>query len=152
MPREPRSSNSARAAYVAGRFGDWQKVREVQAVLRAAGYQITYDWTVHAEPKGAKAKEWAGELPVDVQRTAAVTDLEAARLADLLVLVCEDDMAGALGCYVEFGAAATAGASLHVIAPPRGSIFWHLPNARTFCSREHWAAEWHLDEGAADAA
>lgn len=146
MPPDSHSLlRQSRSAYVAGRFSDWQKVREVQAVLRAHGYEITYDWTVHAEPKDARQKEWKGELPVDVQRNAALLDLHAARDADLLVLVCEDDMAGALGCYVEFGAAAVAGREIHVIAPPRGSIFWHLPNVRVFCYRETWAATFDID-------
>jgi hypothetical protein len=135
-------------AYVAGRFGDWQTIRRVQTFLRDRGYSITYDWTVHAEPKDARDQEWKGALPVDVQRTAALTDLAAAGDADLLVLVCEQDMAGALGCYVEFGAAAVAGRVIHVIAPPRGSIFWHLPTVETFCSIEAWMAVFGLREAA----
>lgn len=129
-----------KTGYVAGRFSDWQEVREVQAVLRRHGYEITYDWTVHAEPKDAQAAEWKGTLAPDAQREAAETDLAAARDADLLVLVCEGDMSGALGCFVEFGAAAVAGRRIHVIGAHRGSIFWHLPRVETFCSRSHWAA------------
>lgn len=131
-------------AYVAGRFGDWQSVRRAQAFLRERDYEITYDWTVHAEPRGARVNEWKNEIPAHVQARAAITDLTAAGDAELLVLVCEGDMAGALGCYVEFGAAAVAGAEIHVIAPPRNSIFWHLPNVETFSGYEAWAAVFDL--------
>ena len=140
---------SGRRAYVAGRFGDWRVVRQVQDTLREHGYQITYDWTVHAEPRGARINEWKNEIPAEVQTKAAITDLCATEDADLLVLVCEDDMVGAIGCYIELGAAAAAGKQVHVIAPPRNSIFWHLPNVRTFCYRETWAATFDIDTEAA---
>lgn len=132
------SSQSGRTAYVAGRFSDWRLIRDVQDVLRAEGYWITYDWTIHAEPKEAQAAEWKGEIDPQAQRTAALTDLEAAHDAGLLVLVCNGDMAGALGCFVEFGAAAVAGRRIDVIAPARNSIFWHLPNVTVYASVDEW--------------
>jgi hypothetical protein len=124
-------------AYVAGRFGDWRIIREVQAALRAAGCTITYDWTVHAE-RGESERD--GSMTRVAMAAAAGTDLAAAWDADLFVLVCEGDMADAIGCYIEFGAAAAAGATLHVIAPPRPSIFWCLPAAVTFPDRESWVS------------
>jgi hypothetical protein len=124
-------------AYAAGRFGDWRKVREVQAVLRANGYDITYDWTVHAE---AGESERDGSMRPEAMRAAALTDLDAAQNARLLVLLCVDDMADALGCYVELGAALAAGRAVDVIAPPRPSIFFALPAVRVFSSADSWAA------------
>lgn len=125
------------SAYVAGRFGDWREIRRVQAVLREHGYSITYDWTVHAE---AGESERDGSMTVEAMRAAARTDLDAARDADLLVLVCVDDMADALGCYIELGAALLSGAAVDVIAPPRPSIFFHLPRVETFRSVASWMA------------
>jgi hypothetical protein len=132
-------------AYVAGRFGDWREVRRVQAVLRERGYDITYDWTVHAE---AGENERNGSMTVTAMASAAATDLHAAIGADLLVLVCVGDMADALGCYIEFGAAAAGGARIHVIAPARPSVFWHLSRVETFCSVEAWMAVFGLRSAA----
>lgn len=126
-----------RTAYVAGRFSDWRVVRAVQGHLLGAGYALTYDWTVHAE---AGENERDGSIAPEAMMHSALTDLRAARDADLLVLVCVDDMADALGCFIEFGAAAAQGADLDVIAPHRPSIFWCLPYAATFDSIETWAA------------
>jgi hypothetical protein len=123
-------------AYVAGRFGDWRIVRQVQDVLRADGYRITYDWTVHAE---AGENERDGSMSTDAMRAAAETDLRAAADADLFVLACVGDMRDALGCYVELGAAAHAGARIDVISAPRESIFWHLPHVVTFAGLDEWA-------------
>jgi hypothetical protein len=128
---------SVKGAYVAGRFGDWRAIRRVQDVLRAQGYRITYDWTVHAE-RGDNERD--GSMTAAALRAAAATDLAAAFAADLLVLACVDDMADALGCYVELGAALVANAEVHVIAPPRPSIFFHLDRVETFSDFAAWAA------------
>jgi hypothetical protein len=133
----------ASTAYVAGRFADWRHAREAQGVLRAGGYEITYDWTVHAE---AGDNERDGSLTPEAMRRAAQTDLDAAYRADLLVLVCRDDMADALGCYVELGAALVGGATVHVIAPPRASIFFHLADVTAFADVEAWTLRLLGDE------
>jgi hypothetical protein len=125
----------SRAAYVAGRFGDWRYIRQAQTVLRDLGYSITYDWTVHAE---AGENERDGSLTHEAMGKAAQTDLDAAAAADLFVLVCRDDMADALGCYVEMGAALSTGAEVAVIAPPRWSIFFDHPDVRVFADTEAW--------------
>lgn len=127
----------AQHAYVAGRFGDWRIVRSAQALLRHHGYAITHDWTVHAI---AGDNERDGSMTDAAMRAAAQTDLEAAKAADLFVLMCTGDMAGALGCYVELGAAASAGRRIEVVGPPRGSIFWHLPGVSVFPCYGDWAA------------
>lgn len=126
---------SNRRAYVAGRFGDWRDVRAAQGVLRACGYRITYDWTVHAE-RGESERD--GSMTTDAMRDAAETDLSAAANADLLVLVCRDDMADALGCYVELGAALVTAAKVHVVAPSRPSIFFHLRGVTVFADADAW--------------
>lgn len=110
-------------------------MRKAQAVLRNTGHEITYDWTVHAE---AGENERDGSMSSAAMRIAAQTDLSAAAGANQFVLVGVSDMADALGCYVELGAALHAGAAVDVIAPPRESIFWHLPTVRVYASLGDW--------------
>lgn len=124
-------------AYVAGRFGDWRIVRQVQVALRVADHAIIYDWTVHAE-RGENERD--GSMTDEAMAAAARADLDAAGEADLLVLVGVGDMADALGCYIELGAALQAGREVHVIAPPRPSIFWKLPNVTVFPTLDDWHA------------
>jgi hypothetical protein len=127
---------SARTAYVAGRFGDWEHVRAAQTTLRLQGYRILHDWTVHAD---AGDNERDGSIPVEQMAASAQADLDAALCADLFVLVCRRDMADALGCYVELGAALSAAREVHVIAPARPSIFFCLPTVEVFPTPDAWA-------------
>lgn len=108
-------------AYVAGRTGDIERVRRVQAICEDAGCAITFDWT---GPEGEIRKDWtgyaarAGEL--------AQRERDAVRTANVLVL-CGPDPHGGLGCFIEAGMALAYEVSIVIVGPVRESVFWYAP-------------------------
>ncbi len=84
--------------YVASKFEEAPRVREVQAQLIAAGHTITYDWTQNEQ----------------VDATQAWNDAMGVVTADALVLVAEKDLPYC-GAMVEFGMALGRGIPVYVI-------------------------------------
>jgi hypothetical protein len=115
---------SALQVYVAGRLADMERVRTVQAIVRAVGARITFDWT---GPEGDQRSDWSAEseraAELSLRERRAVVD------ADLLVL-CGPDPHGGLGCFIEAGMALGRGIPVIVLEPVRESVFWYLPGVR----------------------
>lgn len=124
------------SAYVAARWHDWELAREVQNILRTLGYRIPIDWTLAAELDilGDRAEK----PDVTAWARIAEEEIDAGPDADLLVVVCKDKMEDAIGCWLEAGAAMHARTKVHILGPPRNSVFWALPWVSTFADVDEW--------------
>lgn len=101
------------SCYIGSKFENKIPVRELQKLLRDAGFHITYDWTVHEETEKNLSE-------------AAWKDLEGVFECDVFALIWHPDMKGGL---VEFGAALGGHKKIVVIDCPINSqpnIFFHL--------------------------
>lgn len=85
--------------YVAGKFEDTERVRDVQDELVAVGHTISFDWT----------RDEDGFTSVQATR-----DMMGVMTADALVFVAEEPLAYK-GAYVEFGIALARGIPIYVL-------------------------------------
>jgi hypothetical protein len=125
-------------AYVSAAFGDWLEARAVQKVLIFNGYIIQDDWTLDAEKVGSRDKEWTGEISHEDQLSIAGEHIKAATTCNRHVLVCGPTFKDCFGGIGEFFLALNSVAQCDVIAPPRNSVFFHLPNVKVFESFDKW--------------
>jgi hypothetical protein len=84
--------------YVATKFEEFERAREVMDLLRSAGHTITYDWT--------RNKQFS--------RTQARNDKHGVVTADALVCIFEKDLAYK-GVWVEFGIAVSRHIPIYVL-------------------------------------
>ena len=76
--------------YIAGKYEDRIRVKELMSLFEAFDHTITYDWTKNQE----------GDSSV----ICAITDLEAVKKADIVLAIAEKDYIYK-GMYVEIGIA-----------------------------------------------
>jgi len=105
--------------YVAGKFEEWQTVREVQQFLREMGHEITFDWTEEA------AKRKGTYVFESDKLTNAEADLTGVEEADALIAIAHDDLYGTL---IEIGMALADDTPVYLVGNFRDSVFWALPN------------------------
>lgn len=81
--------------YIASRFGNKDRVREVYEALRAKGHEITTDWTVHTaiKPYGNN---------VDLAKEYAMEEVSGVGDCDVFILLGDE---GGTGMYIEMGMA-----------------------------------------------
>jgi nucleoside 2-deoxyribosyltransferase len=106
--------------YVAGRWEDRERVREVQEALEDIGYTIMLDWTNHEYPQDELLCKWAE------------ADIMAASAADLVVVIMEEphDYKGA---WAEIGAALGNGKPVYIAGHGCDSaIMLHHPLVKQF--------------------
>lgn len=127
-----------KTAYVMSAARDWQLARRFQAIVCERGYEIAADWTVDAEKAGLTDAEHAGELGEEAELRIALSCIEAASHCNLGVMVFGPRWQEGLGFILEAGIAIYSSGELHVVSPPRGSVFWRLPWVTTFDSFETW--------------
>ena len=96
--------------YVAGKWEDREKVRRVQARLRALGDTITHDWTNSRE----------------IDREEALRDIEGVKQCDMLVAVLSEEY-NHRGTWVEIGAALALGRPVYIIGNGGPCIFTAHP-------------------------
>lgn len=97
--------------YVAGKYEDKMRVREVMDQFITAGHSITYDWTTNEQ----------------VSQDQAMADMAGVAEADAVVLVVEKALPYA-GTLVEFGIALAYGKPVYLIGSGiNHCIFSHLP-------------------------
>ena len=85
--------------YIAGSFGEKEKIRTLMDKVESAGCEITADWTTHRPIKPYKENfELAGEY--------ASEDIKGARGCDIFVLIPEES--GGSTQFAELGAAITS--------------------------------------------
>lgn len=82
--------------YVGAKFEAVEAARELMSVLRAAGHEITHDWT------GESVEGKRGVEVLDVLRDAALDDADGVKSADAMVLLHHPNLRGGL---VEMGIA-----------------------------------------------
>lgn len=99
--------------YVAGKWEEKERVREVQEQLRAAGHTITHDWTM--EPVGA------------VRLDCALMDKQGVLDAEAYVGVFEKDLPYK-GAMSELGIAVATGIPIYILGTfCDNNIFTALP-------------------------
>lgn len=100
--------------YVATKFENQTRAKEVAAQLEAAGHTITYKW-------------WHNE---QLSADQAMADVWGVKLADAVVFIAENDYAYR-GTYVEFGIAVATNTPIYVLGTAFDScIFMRLPNVQ----------------------
>jgi hypothetical protein len=117
--------------YVAGRFSQYERCRAVMDALTAAGHMITMDWTrtdefgADGHPKHTEHGTAAPTtIPAERLVGHALNDIEGCRSTDLVVVLADEVLTGAL---IEIGAALASGVRVWVCAPYRWTIFWEHP-------------------------
>lgn len=117
--------------YVASKFGNKEEVRRVQALLRAAGHEVTYDWTGDAAPEIAGAcNEFMIPIDEDIARELARRDERGVAGADALIFIATKE--GGRGCYTEMGIAIALRIPVIVLGPHVNSIFMYASNVVRF--------------------
>ena len=101
--------------YVATKWEERARAREVMFQLVEAGHTITYDWTVQEQESGAQA----------------VHDIDGVIEADVYVGIFEKDLPYC-GSLMEFGAALGAGKPCYILgkAPITNYMFFKHPLVR----------------------
>jgi hypothetical protein len=114
--------------YVAGRFTHYERCRALMDELAATGHTITHDWTRTEEfgDDGHPVFEAKDESGIPPERLAmhAQDDVRGVRTADLVVVLADDQLCGAL---IEIGCALAYDVPVWVVAPWRWTIFWEHP-------------------------
>lgn len=99
-------------AYVATKWEEAPRAREVMLQLVEAGYEITYDWTVQEQESGAQAE----------------ADIDGVAAADIYVGIFEKDLKYT-GALIELGAALGREMPVYIIgnAPVTETMFFKHP-------------------------
>lgn len=102
--------------YVAGKWEEKARVREVQQQLRDAGHVITHDWTSEEE--------------VGITQEHAVNDKNGVLTADAFIGIFEKDLRYS-GALSEMGIAIAKGIPIHILGDAiNNNIFLMLPEVR----------------------
>jgi hypothetical protein len=122
------SRQGAMRVYVADRFSHYERARRFMDALTIAGHTVTHDWTRTEEfgPDGHPAFGDKAESGIPKDRLAmhAEDDIRGVRTADLIVVLADEVLTGAL---IELGVALAFGVRVWVCAPYRWTIFWEHP-------------------------
>ncbi len=107
--------------YVASSYSDYPRARAAMTALRAAGHDITHDWT-------ALADQFPNDdAPLHLRAQHAREDLQGVRDADVVLLLTPSDRGRGCGCWIETGAALALGKPVIITGPQRArSIFCEL--------------------------
>ena len=90
--------------FIAGRWTDRERVRELFTKVQLAGHSITRDWTIYEAP----------DNDTKFLRECALGDLQGVRDCDLFVLLADQEFQFR-GAYAELGAAITLGKPCYII-------------------------------------
>lgn len=115
--------------YVGGKTQDLDNVRQVQALVRHTGHQLTYDWVKVIEEHGGDSNEVP--IPKELCRQYAWSDMvRGVGAADLMIAIGHPNLCGTLW---ECGAAAITGIPIWLLwweRCSRHSIFEYLPTVQ----------------------
>lgn len=106
--------------YVAAKFEEKDRVRQMIGVLRNMGHQITHDWTLEETQFDSSKHE---NLPY--YKKCAEGDAQGVMTADVFIILTSTS---GKGLYVEMGMAAAKGLPIIAVGPHFNSIFYELPN------------------------
>ena len=113
--------------FVSGKVGVEGDARSVMNALRAAGHEITFDWTTidHLRPYDENAA---------ASREAAVKESHGVKDADVLIVLPHDQ---GVGIYVELGIAIGSGVPVRVVTNVESrTMFFHHPLVKKVDSLE----------------
>lgn len=88
--------------YRAGASSDIVRAESDIAALKAAGWTITFDWTVAVREAGSASPD-----DVKTRRDAALADLDGVATADVIWIAQPAETSTSTGAWVELGAAIT---------------------------------------------
>ena len=110
--------------YIASKFTNKEKVRELQKHLKSLGHEITHDWTTHEDMRPfINNQKIAGKY--------AKEDLDGVRSSDVFIALC-DDAKGSVGMHTEIGAAISSfldkgKPSVYVLGKELDAMFYFHP-------------------------
>lgn len=87
--------------YVAGRIEDFERVRRVQALVREAGYEISYDWTQGCQSDGSVSGVKGVTGSTGALADICQKEIDGVRSADAVVLL----LPAGRGAHTELGLA-----------------------------------------------
>src|SRR5258705_9197024 len=105
--------------YCASGFHHKTEVKRVQALVRAAGHVISWDWT------DDDATGLEGSALDNYMATSACKDAEGVVLAGAVILIGSAPMRGA---FVEMGMALASGVKVLVVGDDAYNVFCHYRN------------------------
>jgi hypothetical protein len=104
--------------YVAAKFEEAKRAREVMDLLEARGHVVSHDWTSES------VQGLAGQDLEDYLSKCARQDFFGVTSADAVLVLNHDKLFGGM---VEFGVALSLGKKIVVVEPGvRDCIFWHM--------------------------
>ena len=109
--------------YIAGKWQERDRVKEVYRTLRSMGHKITCNWTDHEEPK-EDILEW--------NRKYAFDDILGVKKCDIFLMILEKDY-NYKGAWVEMGMAIAYNKPIAIIGHAGDScLFTNLPAVKVF--------------------
>lgn len=118
--------------YVAGKWEERVKVKEVMKHLESKGYYVTCDWTKHVAPErwkkgqGCFNADWAAKG----EKTYAMEDLQGVRDCDVLVACMWNPSILYKGAWIEIGIALGLNKRVIIIGTDITTVFLGLPNVK----------------------
>lgn len=110
--------------YVAGASAEIERCEAFIARLRAAGFEITFDWPAHIRKVGASNEG----IDLATRKSSAEADIQAVRDAEWFVLL-EPEEAKTIGAWVEMGVAIQAAIPVLWVGEGDRTIFSELADA-----------------------
>ncbi len=116
--------------YVAGSFGEIPAVRHIQALVAAAGHEITHDWTTFPVEK----LKFTGEALHEFLKSSADADFDGVWRADAVLLLNDPKCCAT---YSELGFALAWGKTTFVVGRAlRENIFFNMDGVYHFATVE----------------
>lgn len=111
--------------YIASRIENAERVKELHALFRAAGWSCTYDWSVHGSVRGEGVTR-------ETLSRVALAEMNGVTDADVVIVL----LPGGRGTHVEMGAA---------IAVETPLVLWSPDPERDFSCDERTSAFYHVE-------
>lgn len=111
--------------YIASRIENSENVSALHALLRAAGWVCTYDWTTHGSVRGEGVTR-------DTLHRVADAEMNGVTDADVVIVL----LPGGRGTHVEMGGAIACGIPI---------VLWSPDPERDFSCDERTSAFYHIE-------
>jgi nucleoside 2-deoxyribosyltransferase len=109
--------------YLAGSSKEWKKCRLMMVALRAAGHDITYDWTVDVEEYG-EGNVVSGDVAIEI----VDNDISGVNRAQVVVVVSSGL---SIGKWIELGYAMAKNKKIIFVGEPNTIFKYHYTIAAT---------------------
>lgn len=116
---------SSKKLYVAGKWADRERLHGIIQDLRAAGYEITHDWTQVEVEEGE-------QRTVEHQNKCADLDISGVRSADLVIVDMQDKDYAYRGSWTEIGCALGIRIPVWIIGPASSNCFYYASGCEHF--------------------